>query len=153
MRKILLFAALICSGMAAMAQQPAPQPPPTNMQAPPMQAGMFNPLVITKGQANIDGKNGTSALYNYSGSDSAWAVNFINIADNEAIVLMYAKKTASNLVITFPADAKINWPTAAPGITLSGQAFTLSSSANGTFQFAIQKKNGGYLVQISRTAP
>jgi len=142
MKKILLVLPFLCFVLSGIAQQP-------NMS--PQAAGMFNPLVITNGQANIDGKNSQSCIYSYSGPDSAWTAAFSNTIDKEALVIMYTKTIASNLVVTFPTGSVIKQPTAMPGVSLSGNAFTLSSAINGAFQFVIQASGSNYTVQITRT--
>ena len=131
------------------AQNGVPQGMPAGM---PSQAGMFNPLVITNGQAAIDGKNSSSAIYNYSGADTVWSPSFTNLTDKESIVILYTKTTASNVVITFPANITLKKPTAMPGVATSGQTFTLSSVANGAFNILIQPIGSVYTVQITRTS-
>ncbi len=143
MKKTLLLLPFLFFTLTGMAQQP-------NM--PPQAAGMFNPLVITNGKANIDGKNSQSCIYSYSGPDSAWTAAFSNTTDKEALVIMYTKTTASNLVVTFPTGSVIKQPTAMPGISLAGNVFTLSSAINGAFQFVIQASGSNYTVQITRTS-
>jgi hypothetical protein len=114
MKKTLLLLPFLFFTLTGMAQQ-------HNM--PPQAAGMFNPLVITNGKANIDGKNSQSCIYSYSGPDSAWTAAFSNTTDKEALVIMYTKTTASNLVVTFPTGSVIKQPTAMPGISLAGNVF------------------------------
>jgi hypothetical protein len=148
MKNILLLFSFISCSLVAIAQQSTSVP----LQTPPTQAGLFSPLVITNGQANIDGKNSASALYSYTGADSAWTANFINVADKEAIVIMYTKATTANLVITFLPGSIITQPISTPGVNISGHTFTLSSIVSGTFQFMMQRKGTGYTVQITRSS-
>jgi hypothetical protein len=148
MKKTFLLLSFLSVAIAGMAQQQTTPPQTT----PGMPANLFNPLVITNGKAIIDGKNATSAMYNYSGPDSAWTASFSNTVDKEAFVILYTKTTASNLVVTFPSSAVIKQPAGMPGVAFSNNTFTLSSTANGTFQFAIQVTGSNYTVQVVRTS-
>lgn len=149
---------LLTTTILLLAQAPAGMPAnmPAGGQAGmpqmPNQSAMFPALTVSNGTAYIDGKNGTNAVYSYTGADSVLNVSLTNIADKESVIVFYSKTTASNLLMSFPAGTNTKQPTTFGGVTVNGTTITLQSSATGAFQIMVQNKGGINSVVITRTA-